>query len=174
VAGAYIGIGSNLGDRRARCLAAVDGLLRLPGTNACRRSSLYLTEPVGPKDQPEFVNLVVRLDTQLDPRPLLLGLQALERELGRVRDPAGPRNGPRAVDLDLLLHGGTLLQDPDLVLPHPRLHERRFVLEPLCELDAALRHPRLGLTVKELLVRLGDGGGGWVRRIEEVATRSNI
>lgn len=159
-------IGANLGARQATCLEAVAALSRLEGVAACRRSSLYLTEPVGLGDQPDFVNLVVALDTSLGPRALFEALQAIERALGRVRDPAGPRGGPRAIDLDLLLHGQTRLADPDLILPHPRLHERRFVLEPLCELEPELRHPVLGLSARELLAGLGDGGGR-ARRLAE-------
>jgi 2-amino-4-hydroxy-6-hydroxymethyldihydropteridine diphosphokinase len=163
---AYVSIGSNLGEREVTCLAAVDALGRLPGAGALRRSRLYETEAWGLRDQPAFVNLVAGLDTALPPAALLAAVLEIERSLGRRREAGEPRWGPRVIDLDLLLHGGLVLHTPGLILPHPRLHERRFVLAPLAELDPALRHPVLAQTVAELLAALPPGEGGWVRPLE--------
>jgi 2-amino-4-hydroxy-6-hydroxymethyldihydropteridine diphosphokinase len=142
---AYVGLGSNLGDREA----AVRGAAELIG--ARRLSTIRETEPWGVEDQPRFLNAVAELDTDLPPRALLDRLLEVERLFGRTRD--GVRHGPRTLDLDLLLYGGIALQEPGLVLPHPRLHERRFVLEPLAELDPALKVPGRGL-VSDLLTRV--------------------
>ncbi len=162
---AYVSVGSNLGDRARTCLAAVEGLAALRGVRAARRSRLYETEPLERADQPAFVNLVVGLDTALSPGELLGALLGLEVALGRTRAPGEARFGPRVVDLDLLLHGQRCLDTPELSLPHPRMHLRRFVLAPLVELDPAVRHPRLGRSAAELLAALG-AEGGWVRPLE--------
>ncbi len=151
---AYIGLGANLGDRRAtleRAVALLDGH---PGLCVVVRSELRETEPWGLVDQPPFLNGVVALDTSLPPRALLDVLLAVEQQLGRVR---GERWGPRTIDLDLLLYGSESVDEPGLVVPHPRLHERAFVLEPLAELDPRLVVPRQG-TVTELLAALQPGG----------------
>ena len=131
---AYVGLGSNLGDREATIRAAIDAL---PGVVAV--SALRETEPVGPVDQPPFLNGAVALETELSPRELLDVLLAVERRLGRERR---ERWGPRTIDLDLLLYGDGTIDEPGLSLPHPRLHERRFALEPLAELDPDLDDPR--------------------------------
>ena len=133
---AYVGLGANLGEREATIRHAV----RLLG--ASRVSTLRETEPVGYVDQPRFVNGVALVETALEPRALLDRLLEIERELGRTRD--GPRFGPRTIDLDLLLYDELVLDEPGLTLPHPRLHERAFVLEPLAELDPALVVPGRG------------------------------
>jgi 2-amino-4-hydroxy-6-hydroxymethyldihydropteridine diphosphokinase len=166
LARAYISVGANLGERARTCLAAAEALGALPGAQGLRRSRLYETEPVELADQPPFVNLVVGLDTALAPAALLAELLALERALGRRRGPGTPRFGPRVIDLDLLLLGQACLDTPELRLPHPRLHLRRFVLVPLAELDPEVRHPRLGRTAAELLAALGPEAGGWVRPYE--------
>lgn len=116
-------------------------------------SQLRETEPVGVLEQPRFLNGAVALDTDLDPRQLLVVLLEIERALGRVRD--GVRHGPRTVDLDLLLYEGETIDEPDLSVPHPCLHERRFVLEPLADIDPGLEVPGRG-TVAELLAQLDD------------------
>ncbi len=145
---AYVGLGANLGDR-ADTLGRAAGLLAgLPDTCLVARSSLTETDPVGLVDQPRFLNGAVALETALPPRALLEALLRVERELGRTRE--GPRFGPRTVDLDLLLYGQDLIDEPGLTVPHPRLHERRFALEPLLELDPELVVPGRG-TVQDLL-----------------------
>jgi 2-amino-4-hydroxy-6-hydroxymethyldihydropteridine diphosphokinase len=147
VARVYIGLGSNLGDREA----ALRGALHLLGDDVVAVSSFRETDPVGYLDQPRFLNAAAALETQLQPRALLERLLEVERELGRTRD--GPRFGPRTIDLDLLLYGDRVIDEPGLVVPHPRLAERRFVLEPLAELDPDLVVPGRG-RVSDLLAWL--------------------
>jgi len=145
VARAYIGLGSNLGDRRALLEEALRRLDADPSVSVSAVSTFRETEPVGVVDQPRFLNAAAAIETTLEPRELLERLLAVERELGRDR--SGEHWGPRTVDLDLLLFGDVVVDEPGLAVPHPRLHERRFVLEPLLELDPALRLPdgrRLG------------------------------
>jgi 2-amino-4-hydroxy-6-hydroxymethyldihydropteridine diphosphokinase len=152
VARAFVGLGSNLGDREATLRAAVGRLRGLAGTEVKRVSSFRDTEPVGYVDQPRFLNGAVQLETALAPRALLDELLALERHFGRDRS-AAPPQGPRTLDLDLLLYDQETSEEPGLLLPHPRLHERRFVLEPLAELDPGLEIPGLG-SVQALLAKL--------------------
>ena len=142
---AYVGLGSNLGDREATIRAAIAAL---PGLVAV--STLRETDPVGVVDQPRFLNGAARVETDLSARQLLDALLAIERELGRERR---ERWGPRTIDLDLLLYGDTAVAEDGLTVPHPRLHERRFVLEPLAELDPALVVPGRG-RVSDLLAEL--------------------
>jgi 2-amino-4-hydroxy-6-hydroxymethyldihydropteridine diphosphokinase len=144
---AYVGLGSNLGDREATLRAA----LELLGDDVVAVSSFRETDPVGYLDQPRFLNAAAALETGLEPRPLLERLLEIELGLGRTRD--GPRFGPRTIDLDLLLYGDRVIAEPGLVVPHPRLAERRFALEPLAELDPDLVVPGLGRVV-DLLSRL--------------------
>lgn len=132
---AFVGIGSNLGDRESRLARAVERLDHSPGIRVVRRSRLHETEPVGIPDQPKFLNGVIELETDLEPRPLLEHLMAVEASLGRVRSPDVPRWGPRPIDLDLLIYGDLTIDEPDLHVPHPRLREREFVLLPLSELE---------------------------------------
>jgi len=136
---AYIGLGANLGDRRATIEEALRRLDAEPGIRVAATSTLRETAPVGFLDQPAFLNGAAALETTLDPRDLLDRLLAVERALGRER--TGPRFGPRTIDLDLLLHGGETVDEPGLTVPHPRLPERRFALEPLVELDPGLTLP---------------------------------
>jgi 2-amino-4-hydroxy-6-hydroxymethyldihydropteridine diphosphokinase len=147
----FIGLGSNLGDREALIRAALDELARLPQTTLVRASSLYDTEPVGDTDQPNFLNAVAEIDTDLQARQLLWNLQLIEKRLGRVRT---HRWGPRTIDLDLLLYGELAIEEPDLRVPHPELTRRSFVLVPLVELDPALVHPETGETLIQHLARL--------------------
>ena len=149
---AFVGLGSNLGDRQGTLRAAVGRLRALPQTRVVAVSRLRDTEPVGYLEQPRFLNGAVELATALSPRALLDALMELERRFGRDRV-AYPPQGPRTLDLDLLLYGGQTIAEPGLEVPHPRLHERRFVLEPLADLDAALEVPGKG-PVETLLARL--------------------
>src|SRR5512135_52777 len=150
---AYIGLGANLGDARAAIAAAVDAIAALPGTRGCRCSSLYRAAPVD-AEGPDFVNAVVALDTTLDPAALLSALQALETAAGRTRP---YRNAPRLLDLDLLAYGHTRVATPALTLPHPRLHQRAFVLRPLLELAPDLSLPGLGRLADHLAATAGQG-----------------
>jgi 2-amino-4-hydroxy-6-hydroxymethyldihydropteridine diphosphokinase len=145
---AYVGLGANLGDRSAMLRTAVEQLRREPDVTVVAVSSVRETDPVGFIDQPRFLNAAAALDTELPARELLDRLLGIERRLGRTRE--GPRFGPRTIDLDLLLYGDERLEGPDLEVPHPRLHERLFVLEPLFELDPGLVVPGRG-TVSALI-----------------------
>ena len=142
---AYVGVGANLGDRRATIEEAVALLEGVVATSELRE-----TDPVGVTDQPAFLNGAVAIETDLSPRELLESLLTVERRLGRERL---ERWGPRTIDLDLLLYGGETIDEPGLTVPHPRLHERRFALEPLAELDPDLVVPGRG-RVSDLLSEL--------------------
>jgi 2-amino-4-hydroxy-6-hydroxymethyldihydropteridine diphosphokinase len=148
---AYVGLGSNLGDRSATLVRALELLGERQGIEIVAASSFRETDPVGYLDQPRFLNAAVVIETSLSPEALLAELLAVERELGRTRE--GPRYGPRTVDLDLLLMEGFTADEPGLTVPHPRLHERVFALAPLAELDPALVVPGHG-SVGQLLERL--------------------
>jgi 2-amino-4-hydroxy-6-hydroxymethyldihydropteridine diphosphokinase len=142
VARAFVGLGANLGDREATIRGALELLDASPDVEVVAVSTLRETDPIGFLDQPRFLNGAAALDTSLGPRALLERLLAVERELGRTRD--GPRFGPRTIDLDLLLYGPDVVDEPGLRVPHPRLPERRFALEPLAELDPGLVVPGAG------------------------------
>jgi 2-amino-4-hydroxy-6-hydroxymethyldihydropteridine diphosphokinase len=148
----FVGLGANLEDPRAQIERALDLLAAEEGVELVAVSTLRETDPVGYEDQPRFVNCAAELRTSLAARELLDRLLAIERRLGRLRGD-GPRFGPRTIDLDLLLHGGERIEEPGLEIPHPRLHERRFALEPLAELDPALEIPGRG-PVQALLAGL--------------------
>ena len=156
---AYVALGSNLGDRRAHLDAALAALDALPGTRLDAVSAIYETAPVGPPGQQDYLNAVARLATRLVPLSLLDALLSVEQSRGRIR---AERWGPRTLDLDLLIHGDAVLAEPRLTLPHPRVHERAFVLVPLADLapDLLLR----GRTVAQHLAPLDRSG---VRRIDD-------
>jgi len=155
---AHIGLGSNLGDRVAAIREALAQLDAQPGIEVLRTSRLYETEPVGPVEQGRFINAVAELETSLSARELLAALLAIEARLGRERE-RGERWGPRTIDLDLLLLDDLVLDEPDLIVPHPELAQRPFVLVPLCELIPDARHPGLGRTFGELRDELGAADG---------------
>jgi len=139
---AYVGLGANLGDRAAMLRAALEQLASEPEIALVAVSGFRETDPVGITEQPRFLNAAAAVDTELPARQLLDRLLAVERKLGRTR--TGPRFGPRTIDLDLLLYGDAEIAEEGLQVPHPRLHERLFALEPLAELDAALVVPGRG------------------------------
>lgn len=148
----YLGLGSNLGDRAAVLERAVV-LLEAQGLKTRARSSTWLTEPVGGPPQGWYLNAVLAAETTLSPEALLSLCLETEREMGRVR---GERFGPRTIDIDILFYGEERRDSPELTVPHPRLHERLFVLAPLVEIAPDLRHPVLGLTAAELYRRCPD------------------
>lgn len=142
---AYVGIGSNMNDPVLQVAKALRELEELPRTRLVRSSSFYETEPVGLAAQSRFINAVAAIDTALQPRELLDGLLEIERRHGRIRS---VKNGPRTLDLDILLYGHRIIHEEGLTIPHPRLHERAFVLEPLLEVDARCDIPGLGLAAQ--------------------------
>lgn len=150
---AYIGLGSNLGDRAGNLLLAVRGMMEA-AICVCRVSSIYETQPISQVEQPPFLNMVVEAGNPLPgPEQMMARLLRIEFLLGRIRD---IKDGPRTIDLDLLLYGDVASHTEFLMLPHPRLHERRFVLEPLAEIAPQLMHPTLKCTATELLESLQD------------------
>lgn|SRR5574341_510161 len=150
---AYVGLGSNLGDRAGNLLLAIRGMME---ASLCvtRVSSIYETEPVSEVEQPPYLNMVAEIGNHLpSPEQVMARLLRIEFALGRIRD---VKDGPRTIDLDLLLYGNMASQSEFLKLPHPRLHERRFVLEPLAEIAPRLTHPTLDRTITELLEHSED------------------
>lgn len=141
----YLSLGSNLGDRAANLRTAIDRLATAGKVAAV--SSFYETEPVEFTEQPWFLNCVVKLETEKMPKQLLAALLEIERQMGRRRE---RKKGPRLIDLDILLFGSSVIQAKGLTIPHPAMHERRFVLEPLAEIAPDLRHPVLKQTIREL------------------------
>lgn len=148
----YISLGSNIGDREANLAEAVRSLAAFG--SVARVSSLYETEPVEYLNQPWFLNCVVELQTEKMPRNLLSGMLEIERTMGRRRAVA---KGPRTIDLDILLFGNSVIETPDLTVPHPAMQKRRFVLEPLAEIAPDVRHPILRRSARELLNELPKG-----------------
>jgi len=149
---AYVALGANLGDRERTIRAALAVLDATPRVEVAGVSTLIETDPVGYLDQPRFLNGAAALETTLPPRELLDLLLTVERRFGRAREGV-PAQGPRTLDLDLLLYGTARIEEPGLRIPHPRLHERRFVLEPLSELDPSLEVPGKG-EIQTLLAKL--------------------
>jgi 2-amino-4-hydroxy-6-hydroxymethyldihydropteridine diphosphokinase len=146
----YLGLGSNVGDREANLREALERL-EAAETRVVRRSSLYETQPLDLRDQPWFLNAVVEVETDLFPLQLLANIRNVEREMGRRRvTPKGPRN----IDIDILFYGRSLIATADLQVPHPRIAQRRFVLEPFSEIAPEFRHPVSGKTAREMLAAL--------------------
>jgi 2-amino-4-hydroxy-6-hydroxymethyldihydropteridine diphosphokinase len=148
---AYIGLGANVGERRRQLAEALARLTATEEVEVVKVSSFYLNPPLGPPDQPWFLNAVAQVRTRLTPEELLRVLHRVEQDLGRVRR---ERWGPRLIDLDLLLYNGVIISGPDLRLPHPEMHRRSFVLAPLAEIAPQAWHPALEKTVAELLAEL--------------------
>ncbi len=161
---AYLSLGSNVGDRRANLRTAIGKLLNLG--NLVDVSSFYETEPVEFTEQPWFINCVVALQTNLSAEEFLKQVLAIEGEMGRTRtQPKGPRN----IDLDILLFGDAHLNTPPLTIPHPAMHQRRFVLEPLAEIAPDAKHPILKKTAREMLKQLPRDSG----KVEKAAAKLN-
>ena len=148
----YLSLGSNLGDRAANLRTAIQNLQELG--QVITTSSFYETEPVDVKEQPWFLNCAVKLETELMPKQLLKAVLALEERMGRRRKQA---KGPRTIDVDILLFGNSTIESKELVVPHPRMHERRFVLEPMAEIASDVRHPGLKKSMRELRDAIADG-----------------
>jgi 2-amino-4-hydroxy-6-hydroxymethyldihydropteridine diphosphokinase len=165
----YLSLGSNLGDRRANLAAAIERLREIGEVTAI--SSFYETAPVGNVRQPDFLNCAVALETDRMPRQLLAAMMEIERSLGRRRKTppstalAGEK-GPRTIDIDILLFGTSIIETPDLMVPHPAMHERRFVLEPLAEIAPDVRHPVFKRTIRELRDAL-PADKAWVRKLSD-------
>lgn len=151
----FIGIGSNLGNRRAHYHKALELIAALPKTRIVKLSSLYESEPLGDAKN-WYVNGVIEIETEFSPPQLLQRLQKIELEMGRKKTPDTKKWASRKIDLDLLLFDNQTVDSRTLKVPHPELHNRRFVLLPLCELAPHLTHPRLGATIAELLATLKD------------------
>ena len=149
----YIGIGSNLGDALQNCKDAIESIFRADQIEIIGNSSFYKTQPVGMESQNWFVNAVVEIKTTLSAYAIFLLLQAIEHAMGRKKE---TRGGPRIIDLDLLFYGQDIINETDLTVPHPEIHRRRFVLEPLGEIASYLIHPVFGISIRGLKDRLQD------------------
>jgi len=164
----YLGLGSNLGDKSANIHRAVELLGEISQVHQV--SSLFKTEPVGNRDQDWFLNCAVEIETALEPRQLLAAALAIEKKLKRVRT---IKNGPRTIDIDILFHGRRVVNESGLVIPHPRLHQRLFVLAPLEEICPDFAHPVLAQTVRELLLGLDDHLHGQVA-VEKLSDQGSL
>jgi 2-amino-4-hydroxy-6-hydroxymethyldihydropteridine diphosphokinase len=153
---AYIGIGSNVGDKARQCEQGISEILKLDHHRLLARSSLYKTQPIGYLEQDWFINLVIKLETEMDASVLLCSLKEIESRLGRVKT---LRWGPRSIDLDILFYNDYQIQTNELTIPHPLIQDRQFVLVPLVEIDPNLTHPVLKKTVQQLLERFKEDQG---------------
>ncbi|MDJ0780784.1 MAG: 2-amino-4-hydroxy-6-hydroxymethyldihydropteridine diphosphokinase [Desulfosarcinaceae bacterium] len=151
---AFISVGSNLGDKLACCQHGIAQVAELPRTRLLAQSLFYRTAPVDYLDQDWFVNAAIKVATGLEPKELLAALQAIQRRAGRTADSDQIRFGPRTLDLDIIFYDDCISDEPELTLPHPRMHKRRFVLQPLCDIDPKALHPVLRLPVDRLLAEL--------------------
>jgi 2-amino-4-hydroxy-6-hydroxymethyldihydropteridine diphosphokinase len=148
---AFVGLGSNLGERERNIRRAVDEIAALPFTKLITVSSLYDSEPIGDVEQPNFINAIALIETELQPRRLLWNLMLIEKRMGRVRT---VRWGPRPIDLDVILYGKSVIEEDGLVIPHPEMEKRAFVLIPLLEIEPDLVHPRTKEPIRKLLKKL--------------------
>ena len=151
----YLSLGTNLGDRALNLEQAI-AALKIAGVRLVRRSAIYETEPQDEKNQPWFLNMVIECTTRYFPIQLLGVTQRVERQLGRERAPQSMAKGPRLIDIDILLYGRVVIETPQLSIPHPRMSARRFVLEPLCELDSTLRNPLNGRLFRDELKNVNN------------------
>lgn len=151
---AYISAGSNMGDRLQNCRKGIEALTEAGNSRILEQSRIYATEPVDYQDQDWFINMMVKLETAHDPFQLLDHIEFIQRAAGRIQDPI--RFGPRILDLDIILYDDRIIESKRLVVPHPRMHKRRFVLKPICDIDPAIIHPVLKQEMQFLLKRLGD------------------
>jgi 2-amino-4-hydroxy-6-hydroxymethyldihydropteridine diphosphokinase len=151
---AYISIGSNLGDKQSNCKKGIAALNKTPGITVTAHAKFYKTAPVDFTDQDWFVNTAVRIATELLPRDLLRQLKRIESDVGRIQ--SGIRFGPRVLDLDIILYDNLVFKSDKLEIPHPRMHKRRFVLGPICDIDPLVMHPTLKKPVKTLLDGIED------------------
>jgi len=154
----FLGIGSNIGDKKKNCEKAIDHLNKAEGIEVISRSSLYPTRPVGGPPQEDYLNGVVEIRTTLDPLKCLRAVKKIERELGR--EPAG-KDHPRVIDIDILLFDGMVMDTDDLIIPHPRMHERAFVLRGLAEIAPDVVHPVIRKTARELYSLCQVPGTRW-------------
>lgn len=154
----YLGLGSNIGDRQGFLQEALELIDGLPATSVLRASSIYETEPWGESDQGRFYNAVVEIHTALSPTGLLRAVKRIESDMGRV---SARRNGPRNIDIDILLYGNTVMAGEQLSIPHPFMPQRQFVLTPLRELAGSALHPVEQATIDEMAVRCPDTGKVW-------------
>jgi len=152
---AFIGVGSNIGEKIENCIKAISFLNRIEGCSVIKRSSFYKTEPIGYKDQDWFVNCAVMIETELSPYELLKKLKEIELLMGREK---GIKWGPRIIDLDILMYEDIVIDEDELTIPHPLMHKRRFVLVPMNEIAPDIEHPVLKKSIKELLRRLPEDG----------------
>jgi len=154
----FVSTGSNMGNKLENCRRGIAGLEKSGKSVVKELSDFYKTEPVDYTDQDWFVNAVARIETKLDPAGLLCEIKTIQREIGRTEGPV--RFGPRIIDLDILIFDDLVFNLPGLVIPHPRMHRRAFVLKPICDIDPMIIHPVLGKSMKYLLDNLDDKGQG--------------
>ena len=152
---AYISVGSNLGDKPTNCKMGIEALTRNDAIWEVARSPFYKTDPVDYEQQDWFVNAALKVETRLAPLELLHELKAIQRQAGRTRDPI--RFGPRILDLDIIFYDHVVIKTEELIIPHPRMHKRRFVLKPICDIDSQFIHPILKKNIQFLLNDLEPG-----------------
>ncbi len=155
---AFISIGSNMADKIGNCRSAIESLTRIERTLVLETSPFYRTAPVDFLEQDWFINAAVKLQTDLSPFQLLEELQDIQRRAGRVKDPI--RFGPRIIDLDIIFYDDVIIETAELTIPHPRMHKRAFVLQPICDIDPQLVHPVIQCQVQDLLKELDDPSQG--------------